>query len=67
MGVFHFGTVNQPILNKNEKKVLNGICKYPTITDSANLNFSGFPLSLHSCVNTGWLFRENATSCPAML
>jgi DNA-binding Lrp family transcriptional regulator len=34
MGVFHFGTVNQPILNKNEKKVLNGICKYPTITDS---------------------------------
>jgi hypothetical protein len=34
MGVFHSGTVNQPILNKNEKKVLNGICKYPTITDS---------------------------------
>jgi len=34
MGVFHSGTVNQPILNKNEKKVLHGICKYPTITDS---------------------------------
>lgn len=26
--------MTQTILNKNEKKVLNGICKYPTITDS---------------------------------
>ncbi|MCX6663075.1 MAG: hypothetical protein NTZ75_02380 [Euryarchaeota archaeon] len=34
MGVFHSGTVNQPILTKNEKKVLNGICRYPNITDS---------------------------------
>jgi len=34
MGVLHSGTVNQPILNKNEKRVLSGICKYPTITDS---------------------------------
>ena len=34
MYVFHSGTVNQPILNKNEKKVLYGICKYPTITDT---------------------------------
>ena len=34
MGVFHSRTVNQSILNKNEQKVLHGICKYPTITDS---------------------------------
>jgi DNA-binding MarR family transcriptional regulator len=34
MGVFHSGTVNQPILTKNEKKVLNGICRHPNITDS---------------------------------
>lgn len=34
MSVFHSEIVNEFILNKNERKVLNGICKYPTITDS---------------------------------
>jgi len=34
MGVFHCRSVNQHILTKNEKKVLNGICQYPNITDS---------------------------------
>jgi DNA-binding MarR family transcriptional regulator len=34
MGVFHCRSVNQQLLNKNEKKVLNGICRYPHITDS---------------------------------
>ena len=34
MVVLHTGTVNNQLLNKNEKKVLHGICSYPTITDS---------------------------------
>jgi DNA-binding MarR family transcriptional regulator len=45
MGVFHSGTVNHTILNKNEKKVLNGICKYPTITDSELSNILQMKLS----------------------
>jgi len=34
MDIIHQRTVNQTPLNKNEKKVLYGICKHPTITDS---------------------------------
>ena len=34
MGVFQCRSVNQHLLTKNEKKVLNGICRYPHITDS---------------------------------
>jgi hypothetical protein len=34
MDVLHCGTVNNQLLNKNEQKVLTGICKHPTITDS---------------------------------
>lgn len=34
MDVLHFGPVTNILLNKNEQKVLHGICTYPTITDS---------------------------------
>jgi DNA-binding MarR family transcriptional regulator len=34
MRVFNCRSVNQQLLNNNEKKVLNGICRYPHITDS---------------------------------
>ena len=33
-GFFHSGIVNQPLLTKNEKKVLYGITRYPALNDS---------------------------------
>ena len=39
------GHVNHDILNKNEKKVLAGICTHPTITDSERANLLQMRLS----------------------